>query len=50
MSNFAINRFMTGEPDMIEALRAVSPRIHAIPDYTRELYPLGQAALERSET
>jgi len=35
--NFEMNRFSTGEPDMIEEMRSVSPRIHDLTDYTREL-------------
>lgn len=47
--NFVMNRFMTGEPDMIEALRSVAPKIHDIRDFARELHALGQEALERGE-
>jgi len=44
-----MNRFSTGEPDMIEEIRSVSPRIHDLKDYTREFLALGQAALKRGE-
>jgi pimeloyl-ACP methyl ester carboxylesterase len=47
--NYEMNRFMTGEPDMIEEMRSVSPRIHDIRDYAREFFALGEAALGREE-
>jgi len=47
--NYEMNRFSTGEPDMIEEMRSVSPRIHDLTDYTREFVALGEAALERGE-
>jgi len=47
--NYEMNRFSTGEPDMIEEMRSVSPRIHGLTDYTREFVALGEAALQRGE-
>jgi alpha-beta hydrolase superfamily lysophospholipase len=47
--NYEMNRFSTGEADMIEEMRSVSPRIHDIRDYAREFFTLGQAALGRGE-
>src|SRR5215470_8453977 len=47
--NYEMNRFSTGEPDMIEEMRSVSPKIHDLADYTREFVALGEAALQRGE-
>ena len=47
--NYEMNRFSNGEPDMIEEMRTVSPRIHDLTDYTREFVALGEAALLRGE-
>jgi pimeloyl-ACP methyl ester carboxylesterase len=47
--NYEMNRFSTGEADMIEEMRSVSPRIHDLRDYSRELFALGEAALGRGE-
>jgi hypothetical protein len=44
-----MNRFSTGEADMIAELRAVSPKIRDIRDQARELFALGEAALARGE-
>jgi alpha-beta hydrolase superfamily lysophospholipase len=43
--NYNMNRFSTGEADMIGEMRAVGPRIHDYKDYTREFLALGEAAL-----
>jgi alpha-beta hydrolase superfamily lysophospholipase len=48
--NYQKNRFSTGEPDMIEAMRAVAPRIHDYNDYTREFLALSEQALARGQT
>lgn len=48
--NYQMNRFSTGEPDMIEAMRAVAPRIHDYNDYTREFLALSEQALARGQT
>ena len=48
--NYEMNRFCTGEADMIEEMRTVSPRIHDLADYTREFVALGEAAFKRRET
>jgi pimeloyl-ACP methyl ester carboxylesterase len=47
--NYEMNRFSTGEADMIDEMRSVSPRIHDLEDYTREFLALGEAALARGE-
>jgi hypothetical protein len=47
--NYEMNRFSTGEADMIEEMRSVSSRIHDLRDYSRELFALGEAALGRGE-
>ena len=47
--NFEMNRFSTGEADMVEEMRSVGPRIHDLREYTREFLALGEAALERGE-
>jgi pimeloyl-ACP methyl ester carboxylesterase len=44
-----MNRFSTGEPDMIAEMRSVSSRIHDLTDYTREFVALGEAALKRGQ-
>lgn len=48
--NYQMNRFSTGEEDMISEMRAVAPRIHDYTDYTREFLALSQQALARGET
>ena len=47
--NYEMNRFSTGEADMIAELRAVSPKIRDMRDQARELFALGEAALSRGE-
>ncbi len=47
--NYEMNRFSTGEPDMLEEMRSASSRIHDLTDYTREFVTLGEAALQRGE-
>ena len=47
--NYEMNRFSTGEPDMIEEMRSVSPKIHDIRDQANEMFALGEAALARGE-
>ena len=47
--NFEMNRFSTGEADMIEELRSAGRRIHDINDHRREMLALGEAALQRGE-
>jgi pimeloyl-ACP methyl ester carboxylesterase len=48
--NFQMNRFSTGEADMLGEIRKVVPRIHDYTDYTREFLVLSQEALARGET
>ncbi len=48
--NYQMNRFSTGEADMIGEMRAVVPRIHDYTDYTREFLALSQQALAHGET
>ena len=48
--NYQMNRFSTGEADMIGEMRAVVPRIHDYSDYTREFLALSQQALAHGET
>ena len=48
--NFEMNRFSTGEADMIEEMRTVAPRIHDYTDYTREFLTLSEQALSHGET
>src|SRR5215471_15766077 len=47
--NYQMNRFSTGEADMMDEIRAVVPRIHDYNDYTREFLALTQDALGRGE-
>jgi pimeloyl-ACP methyl ester carboxylesterase len=47
--NYQMNRFSTGEADMIDEMRAVAPRIHDYTDYTREFLALSEQALSRGE-
>jgi len=47
--NYEMNRFSTGEADMVEEMRSISSRIHGLADYTREFLALGDAALARGE-
>ena len=47
--NYEMNRFSTGEADMIDEMRSVSTRIHDLADYTREFLALGNARLARGE-
>jgi len=47
--NYNLNRFCTGEIDMIDAIRSVGPKIRDYRDLTRELLALGEAALKRGE-
>jgi len=47
--NYEMNRFSTGEADMFEEIRSVSPRIHNIRDQANEMFALGEAALARGE-
>ncbi|HET9409067.1 MAG TPA: alpha/beta fold hydrolase [Candidatus Sulfotelmatobacter sp.] len=47
--NYEMNRFSTGEADMIEEMRSVSSKIHNIRDQANELFSLGEAALARGE-
>ena len=47
--NYQMNRFSTGEADMMDEIRAVVPRIHDYNDYTREFLALAQDALGRGE-
>ncbi len=42
--NYQMNRFSSGEADMIAEMRAVAPRIHDYADYTREFLALSQQA------
>jgi alpha-beta hydrolase superfamily lysophospholipase len=44
--NYEMNRFSTGEADMLAEIRAVAPRIHTHTDHTREFLALGQRALD----
>jgi len=48
--NYQMNRFSTGEADMIGEMRAVAPRIHNYTDYTREFLALSEQAFSRGET
>jgi pimeloyl-ACP methyl ester carboxylesterase len=48
--NYEMNRFSTGEADMIDEMRSVSARIHDLADYIREFLALGDAALASGET
>jgi pimeloyl-ACP methyl ester carboxylesterase len=47
--NYQMNRFSTGEPEMIDEIRTVAPRIHDYCDYTREFLRLGENALARGD-
>jgi pimeloyl-ACP methyl ester carboxylesterase len=47
--NYQMNRFSTGEPEMIDEIRAAAARIHDYTDYTREFLALGDAALARGD-
>jgi len=47
--NYQMNRFSTGEADMMDEMRAIAPRIHDYTDYTREFLALGNSALGRGE-
>src|SRR5262249_4903267 len=47
--NYQMNRFSTGEADMIDEMRAIAPKIHDCRDYTREFLALAQDALSRGE-
>ena len=47
--NYQMNRFSTGEADMIDEMRAIAPKIHDYKDYTREFLALAQDALGRGE-
>jgi alpha-beta hydrolase superfamily lysophospholipase len=47
--NYQMNRFSTGEADMIDEMRAIAPKIHDYKDYTREFFALAQDALGRGE-
>jgi hypothetical protein len=44
--NYEMNRFSTGEADMLEEVRAVVPRIQTHADHTREFLALGQRAID----
>ena len=44
--NYQMNRFSTGETDMIDEMRDVAPRIHDYTDYTREFVGLARRALD----
>lgn len=39
--NYQMNRFSTGEADMIDEMRGVAPRIENYADYIREFLTLG---------
>jgi len=47
--NYEMNRFSTGEADMIEEVRSAGRRIHDLNDYRREMLALGEVALQRGE-
>jgi pimeloyl-ACP methyl ester carboxylesterase len=47
--NYQMNRFSTGEVDMMDEMRAIAPKIHDYKDYTREFLALAQDALGRGE-
>lgn len=47
--NYQMNRFSTGEADMVDEMRAVAPRIHDYTDYTREFLALSEQAFVRGE-
>jgi pimeloyl-ACP methyl ester carboxylesterase len=47
--NYQMNRFSTGEQDMINEIRAVAPKIHDYGDYTREFLRLGKSAVARGD-
>ena len=47
--NYQMNRFSTGEADMIDEMGAIAPKIHDYKDYTREFLALAQDALGRGE-
>jgi pimeloyl-ACP methyl ester carboxylesterase len=47
--NYQMNRFSTGEPEMIDEIRTVAPKIHDYTDYIREFLQLGEMALARGD-
>jgi pimeloyl-ACP methyl ester carboxylesterase len=44
--NYQMNRFMTGERSMIDAMLDVAPKIHTYADYQREFLGLAEKALK----
>jgi len=47
--NYQMNRFSTGTPDVIAAMRQVAPKIRDYADYTREFLDLSDQALQQGE-
>jgi pimeloyl-ACP methyl ester carboxylesterase len=45
--NYEMNRFSTGEPEMVAEMRAAAPKIHTHADFTREFVALAQHSLDR---